>query len=171
MTRIRYNHVMTKNRNKRAIDRPSSRIRLVWYFIFLVYLAIIIYILIDATGSLDKNPGTNLVFFEEIRRFWNLIRFDEQNRVLALQNLFGNIAIFIPFGFFFPLVTNRRLTGLKTAVAAIVSVSAIELYQLVSNSGIFDVDDFILNWSGVLIGWLLYKGMSGLRRLARRRES
>lgn len=162
---------MAKHRNKRAADRPSNRTRLVWYVVFLIYLAITIYLLIDATASHNGEPGVNLRFFSQIWNYWlNVLHGNDFNRNWGIQNLFGNIAIFIPFGFLVPLVSNRRFTGFKTALAAIITVSAVETYQLITKTGVFDVDDFILNWSGVLIGWLIYQAVQGLRRLIKRKD-
>lgn len=160
---------MAKRSTATSPKAASDRARIIWYFIFIVYLAVVLYILVDFTPpNVAYERTTNFELFKEIRRAWSMLQ-TTSGRAWAIKNLFGNIAIFVPFGFLFPWITNRRLTSIKTAIAAILTVGAIESYQLYSKTGIFDVDDFILNWSGVLLGWLLYKLVSSLIRLFRER--
>lgn len=161
---------MTKRRDDKSVIEASDRSRVIWYFIFIVYLAIVLFVLVDFTKPNVAYENTiNLEVFKEIRRSINMLQ-TGSGRIWAIRNLFGNIGIFVPFGFIFPFITNRRLTSIKTALAAIVTVSGIEVYQWISKTGIFDVDDFILNWTGVLIGWLLYKVVAAISTRARRRS-
>lgn len=161
---------MTKRRDDKSVIEASDRSRVIWYFIFIVYLAIVLFVLVDFTKPNVAYENTiNLEVFKEIRRSINMLQ-TGSGRIWAIRNLFGNIGIFVPFGFIFPFITNRRLTSIKTALAAIVTVSGIEVYQWLSKTGIFDVDDFILNWTGVLIGWLLYKVVAAISTRARRRS-
>ena len=45
----------------------------------------------------------NLVPFQEIQRFWN---YRDMLGWVAYANLFGNVIIFIPFGFFMPMASR-----------------------------------------------------------------
>lgn len=161
---------MSKSKHKIRKAGASEKTRLIWYAIFLVYLAVLIYLIFDWT---ERTPSTeaniNLVFFQEIKRFYYALK-NGQITITAALNLVGNVLVFIPFGFLIPLMSNRHWTGLKTAIAAVVVVSGIEVYQLISKTGVFDVDDFILNWFGVFLGWLLYKIAARLKQLSRRRR-
>lgn len=48
----------------------------------------------------------NLVLFKEIKRFW---QYREQLGWYAMfTNLFGNVIIFMPFGFFLPMASKYR---------------------------------------------------------------
>ena len=69
-------------------------------------------------------------------------------------NFLGNIVLFIPFGLCIPLLwkTSTR----KTAFLGFCSSLFIELCQLFLARGT-DVDDLILNTSGVMLGLLIYK--------------
>ena len=57
----------------------------------------------------------------------------------------------------FPLLTSRRRTALLTFLTATLFILLIEFIQLITVWGIFDVDDYILNILGVMIGWILQK--------------
>lgn len=76
-------------------------------------------------------------------------------------NLFGNIALFVPFGLFLGLFVGCRLPAVLF-YALFVSL-ALETAQLISAMGSFDVDDLILNALGAGVGYALFAG-SGLAR-------
>ena len=76
--------------------------------------------------------------------------------------LFGNVFLFVPLGFLLPLLSTRyRRFALTAATALSVSVS-IELVQLamllmvVSRRSV-DVDDVILNVTGVCLGYAMWR--------------
>lgn len=161
---------MSKTKNKNHKAGASEKARLIWYGILIVYLAVLLFLIFDWTERTPSNDtNVNLVFFQEIKRFYYALKGGYITTTAAL-NLFGNVLLFVPLGFLVPLISNRRWTGLKTAIAAVVLVSSIEVYQLISKTGVFDVDDFILNWFGVFLGWLLYKAAACIKHASQRRR-
>jgi glycopeptide antibiotics resistance protein len=76
---------------------------------------------------------------------------------VGLINIFGNIIMFIPFGFFLPLIWSefRNIQG-STAIILCTSIS-FELIQLLMAVGNFDMDDILLNTLGGMIGYTLFK--------------
>lgn len=76
---------------------------------------------------------------------------------VALVNLAGNVLIFMPLGFFVPLV--RRAAGWKTAVVvgALVS-SGFEIAQAILRVGVYDIDDILLNAFGAVLGYWIFVG-------------
>lgn len=71
-----------------------------------------------------------------------------------LINFLGNIILFIPFGFIIPLlwnVSNKKVIVIGSCISFF-----IEITQLLLARGT-DIDDLILNTSGVTLGLLLYK--------------
>lgn len=69
-------------------------------------------------------------------------------------NFLGNIIIFIPLGFFIPLLWD--ITNKKVILIGFCSSLFIELCQLFLARGT-DVDDLILNTLGVCVGLVLYR--------------
>ncbi len=67
--------------------------------------------------------------------------------------LIGNIAMFVPFGFFLPLVTRLKSRG-KIVLAAIAVPICFEVVQLFFGRN-FDVDDLICNFIGIIIGTMI----------------
>ncbi len=75
---------------------------------------------------------------------------------VALQNLLGNIVLFVPMGILVPLVFPglRRLP--RIAGTALGTSLALEAFQLFTGLGIFDIDDLVLNVSGAVVGAVAY---------------
>lgn len=71
-----------------------------------------------------------------------------------LINFLGNIIMFMPIGFFIPLLLN--LSTKKVIVTGFCFSLFIEICQLFQNRGT-DVDDLILNTIGIILGLLLHK--------------
>lgn len=78
------------------------------------------------------------------------------NHLYFLINILGNIVMFLPFGFFPPLLW-RRMDGLLQGTGTALGVSlCVELCQLFQNRGT-DVDDLWLNALGGALGYGLYR--------------
>ena len=138
--------------------RGTTKIQKTCWVIFIFYLIGITYYTIFAE-SLGRGPSTgsearyNLVFFNEIRRFWI---YREQLGIRAfLLNVAGNVLAFMPCGFLLPAISRRcrRIFGV-VSVGFLISF-LIECTQLIFRVGSFDVDDLFLNTMGVLAGFLL----------------
>ncbi|NCU17387.1 VanZ family protein [Pallidibacillus pasinlerensis] len=69
--------------------------------------------------------------------------------------VFGNICMFIPIGFFLPLLWDKFKNPFLTVFVCLFISFSIETIQLILPRGT-DVDDIILNTSGGLIGYILY---------------
>ncbi|OJD67179.1 VanZ family protein [Bacillus sp. NH11B] len=84
---------------------------------------------------------------------------DPYNIDIVLMNTFGNVIIFIPFGFLLPLLF-KQINNVKMASKIFIKfILLIESLQLLTFSGIFDIDDIILNMLGALIGYGSFIGM------------
>ncbi|WP_082595845.1 VanZ family protein [Paenibacillus sp. Soil750] len=75
-----------------------------------------------------------------------------------LVNLFGNIAVFMPYGIFLVLMWRHKKISLFGAFLRSVGLSlCLESLQVVLSMGSFDVDDLILNGLGGLLGYSIFK--------------
>lgn len=77
-------------------------------------------------------------------------------RLNSFENLFGNVLVFIPFGYLLPVAYERCRGFFISFAGTFLLVSCIELFQLFSAFGAFDVDDFILNCLGGVLGYLCF---------------
>jgi len=68
----------------------------------------------------------------------------------ARAMLLGNIAMFVPFGFFVPLITEIKRPG-KLLLTAVIVPLCCEALQLFFGRS-FDVDDLLCNFIGIVIG-------------------
>lgn len=91
----------------------------------------------------------------------SLIPFDGMKKMLEADTLFGivniagNVFMFLPLGFFLPLLWPSFRGWWKTLLAGVGLSLFIELWQLFISRGT-DVDDLILNTLGAVIGYLLF---------------
>lgn len=77
-----------------------------------------------------------------------------ENYVYFTISLLGNIILFIPIGFFLPMIYDIK--GKYVILIGCLFSLFIELFQLILPRWT-DIDDILLNTFGVLIGYLLYK--------------
>ena len=77
------------------------------------------------------------------------------HQINGFDNLFGNIFAFVPFGVLLPLVFKRCNKVWYILINGAWFSLLIELFQLITRFGEFDVDDIMLNTFGALLGYLL----------------
>lgn len=83
--------------------------------------------------------------------------FIQGNYQYLLINFLGNLIMFMPIGFFVPLLWNRKSLG-TAALAGFCCSLFIELAQIPQPRGT-DVDDLWLNTLGTVLGWLVFAGV------------
>ena len=75
----------------------------------------------------------------------------------AIRNLAGNLLLLLPLGFFLPFFIRKTAKIMIYTVVVTVIILAIEVAQLITFTGSLDIDDFILNLSGALLGFAMCK--------------
>jgi glycopeptide antibiotics resistance protein len=78
---------------------------------------------------------------------------------LVIQQLVGNVVLFVPLGFLLPLLGSRYRRFATTAAVGLAASLGIELAQLALLLALrarrsVDVDDVILNVTGACLGYL-----------------
>lgn len=139
------------------MERNSHIRRMISVVLFMTYICVLVYFLFfsEMMGrSVGNDYQLNLVLFREIRRFYT------KRQVLGdsvvWMNIAGNIAAFVPFGIFVMPVSNRRINFLETVIITFNVSLCVEIIQLVTKVGSFDVDDLLLNTIGGLMGAGIY---------------
>lgn len=152
------------------IKNTSKNQKFGW-LLFLAYLAVLVYFLFFSE-SFGRVPGQressyNLELFKEIKRFY---LYREQLGMKAfLLNIVGNVAAFMPCGFFLPIISRRSKKWQYTILLCFCLSLGVELLQLLVRVGSFDVDDILLNSIGGILGYLFYQAVQRLR-IRRRHE-
>lgn len=145
--------------------RNTTRNQKFGWVLFIAYLALLVYFMFFAE-SFGRDPAQreyayNLELFKEIKRFY---QYREQLGTEAfLLNVVGNVVAFVPFGFFFPIVSRRGRKWYNTTWFGFGMSFCIETIQLVCKVGSFDVDDLFLNTIGGVVGYLFYRMVQGAR--------
>lgn len=134
---------------------------------FLVYVLLLVYFLFFSEGyGRGVDPESvyryNLTPFEEIRRFWKYR--DVVGDLAFLENIFGNVVGFIPFGFILPVIVPKMNQGFLIVLSGFLLSLGVETIQLFTRVGCFDVDDLILNTIGALAGYILFTICNHIRR-------
>ena len=143
-------------------------VRRAGWILFLIYLVLLVYFLFFAEEYGRQGTGTgeyryNLVPFEEIRRFW--IYRQQVGVSAAFLNLAGNVIGFMPFGFLLPVMAARMRHFRVTVPLGFLLSLSVEVIQLFTRVGSFDVDDLMLNTLGVVLGYLLFILLNGIMRM------
>lgn len=134
--------------------KPQKHSLIPWA-IFGIYCTWMLVLLFDRELA---EPSINLEPLRTIRLFVRVLLYDpsEYNIRLAIVNLFGNIAMFIPLGYFLPRLWAGLRKWWRTWLATLIVMSAVELAQLLTLRGICDVDDLILNLLGAAVGYGIF---------------
>ena len=130
--------------------------------LFAIYIIFLVYFLFFSeeygrAAEAQRVYRYNLIPFVEIRRFW--IYREQLGTFAVFSNIFGNVIGFLPFGFILPVIFRRMNSGFLICVSGFILSLTVEVIQLVTKVGCFDVDDMILNTLGGNFGvcvFLLY---------------
>ena len=134
-------------------------IRRMGIVLFAVYVILLIYFLFFSeeygrVAQAERVYRYNLVPFVEIRRFW--VYREQLGAFAVFTNIFGNVIGFLPFGFILPVIFRRMNSGFLICISGFILSLTVEVIQLVTKVGCFDVDDLFLNTLGGLLGYLTY---------------
>ncbi len=76
---------------------------------------------------------------------------------VLITNIYGNFIVCMPFAFFLPMLFQKQNKFRNFLITMILIILSVEVVQLLTLSGSFDIDDFILNVSGALIMYGIMK--------------
>ncbi|MDR1705591.1 MAG: VanZ family protein [Clostridiales bacterium] len=80
-----------------------------------------------------------------------------EDTVRNIVYMAGNLGGFAPLGFFLPALFAKGRKFKAFLLTVLITVIALELMQLITMRGSFDIDDVILNTGGVYLGFLLFR--------------
>ncbi len=133
--------------------------------LFLGYvLALVITMILDTSmlrndtfGGMKDNQSANFIPGATIYNFFRLYSENMMNFSTVVENLFGNIIMFVPFGFFGPILIHKLKRFRNYILTIFIIVISLELIQYILNAGAFDVDDIILNVGGSCLAYVMYR--------------
>jgi glycopeptide antibiotics resistance protein len=140
-------------------------IKIVFRISFILYIFVIISVLfLRPRGYVDdmtfieyvKN-SINIFPFKTISTYVKALYNGNMNIDIPLKNLGGNLILFLPMGIYLPLLT-KKVNDIKSYSIFMVSLLfSVEVMQLITRRGSFDIDDFILNMLGAFLGFAIWK--------------
>lgn len=150
---------MTKRKRRQHTNRAC-------WIVFLLYLCGMLLLLLvrpqlwteGVSYRQQLQQNTNLTPFYTIDNYLNIIfHYPNSNYFRhCLINLLGNTLLFIPAGWFIPRLLPKAQNFFLFLFISIISLLFIETLQLVSLLGCFDVDDIVLNLTGMILGYLIF---------------
>lgn len=132
---------------------PKEKLKKAATGCFFLYLAALLYFLLIAERGISLG-SYNVVPFAEIHRY--LKYRSVLGARLVILNLGGNILGFVPFGILLPIL-NPQVGRFFAVTGRCFGLSLlIELTQLLTHVGCFDVDDILMNTLGGCLGYGLW---------------
>lgn len=135
-----------------------SKLSLSAFIIYIIYLAYLVF-WSKYYGRNIAHHSFNLFPFNTIKQFL----FSNFDSKVVITNIFGNIAAFLPMGFLLPVAFRKMDILVKVAMVTFTVSVVIEILQYITGAGTGDIDDIILNLTGGIIGFAIYR-ISILRR-------
>lgn len=144
ITTVRISYIRTTN-EKVVIHNEILNL------LFIIYVLLLFELLTGTENSLGS--GINYIPFKEIMRY----KFGSK---MFIYNVFGNILIFIPFGYFISRYIKPKKVWAIIMDALITSIT-VETVQLKIGRS-FDIDDVMLNILGAILGYFVYIALDAI---------
>ena len=78
------------------------------------------------------------------------------------KQIIGNFVMLLPLGIYLPLLYKKLSAFIPFLLAALMIAILIEVLQLATSFRSVDIDDVLLNTTGAVVGFILYKIISSL---------
>ena len=147
---------------KRSVStRPLVRLLFVLYLAFMLWL-----LFIRERGGDFSAPyweqiasNCNLTPLRTIRNYLYVLQHSSNAALVrhCFVNLAGNVLLFIPTGLLLPRIWYRFHSFWRYLLCCLGTMVLVEITQLFTLRGSLDVDDVILNLSGMLLGYGFYR--------------
>lgn len=142
-----------------ATPLSNKILNLCWWYFFIVYSIILLFVLLGG-GRRDYDYSgmvPNLFPFVSIGKDISsaITIYNGRYNLRPLLSIAGNAALFIPLAFLLPWKIKKKHKLIVSCVMILISVIIIETVQQIMSVGIFDIDDILLNFLGIIFGVLL----------------
>ena len=143
-------------------------------FLFLLYCAVMLWLLFGRSSAwidgltyremLGQNINSTPLF--TIRNYLHVV-LHHSNEALVTHcviNLLGNVLLFIPAGWLLPKLWKKQRNFILFLLTCTLTIFFIEVLQLFTLLGSFDVDDLILNLFGMTLGFVGFHLLRALKK-------
>ncbi|MGD6842588.1 VanZ family protein [Bacillus infantis] len=149
----------------------KKAIKIVFSVSFIVYLFVLASILFlgsrgfawDGMSLKDYiRQSSNFIPFKTIGMYLQALSDGRMNMDIPVKNLLGNFVLFMPMGVYLPFFIRKKNSIILFTASMTAMLITIEIIQVITRRGSFDIDDYILNMLGALIGYGIWR--SGFAR-------
>lgn len=153
---------------------PRNRRRwLTVLFFYYIWLLLNVLLFDDAFGRDSSRPdytvkmiwelfrsggvaeGISMAPLRTIQNYLRAYELGNISRELVELNLGGNLLAFAPMGFFLPTLYRLQRDPIAYGLTVGLAIVAVEVVQALLGCGSADIDDFILNFVGATITWIV----------------
>lgn len=139
------------------ISKKERKLRYCIFTLFLLYIIILLRITLFKQASMYNlfaaiGASERTISFIPFKSIFDMISTDI-SLIRILENVLGNIIIFIPFGLLLPIILKKKNKNI--VLSGVILSALIEILQFIFGLGSTDIDDLLLNTIGVIIGYLL----------------
>ncbi len=135
---------------------------LLFFYVLLLFIGLFMIHIREQEFKISMNisnyvkMNSNVIPFKTI--IWYLQSYFEHSITLRtmILNLFGNMILLAPMGILLPILSIKQRQFKNFISTILLIIVTIEVLQLFTNTGRFDIDDLILNISGAVIFYGLY---------------
>lgn len=138
-----------------------------WRLLLLLYGLLMVWLLFGRSSGWVEGlsyrqqleRSTNLHPFFTIRNYVYVVLYSSNGYLIrhCFVNLLGNVLLFIPAGFLLPRIFRKLQKFIPFFLTCFGMILCVELLQLFTLLGSFDVDDILLNLLGMSLGFLIYR--------------
>ena len=155
-------------------DVQSRNLRFMGYMLFAFYIFQIVYLLffasefardyVDLSSISYKEAlpsqwtyNTNLIPFTTIQQMINIFYIPSISNSIPLINLLGNFIAFMPFSLFVLILFPNEKKSSRFFIIMATIIIGVEITQFFTLTGSMDIDDFILNFVGVVFSYFILR--------------
>ena len=124
--------------------------------LFVAYGLLMLWLLFGQRVGQPVNPdNVNLIPLATLKLYLRIVENTQDAQLLrhAFINLVGNVVMFVPLGWFLPVIWRKYRNFLRCALCLMTTVVLIEVIQYLTGLGSCDIDDLLLNMLGGSLGW------------------
>ena len=138
-------YIYRKLRHKKCDSIWQMVISICLFGILCIYLSYLISLTLSGREAGSRSNKINLELFGTFSTDGSISK-----------NAAENVLLFIPFGILVPLMGHFFKRWWNLTLLAFISSMLIELTQLITARGYFEVDDIVLNTLGALLGYMAF---------------
>ncbi len=170
---IGYTYFINISANKKTKKKNMKRAQI---FLFVLYVLNLIYVLfldpdfgrksLSYLTTLEEylKYNVNIEPFASIRLFMNGYQNGYVTIETLLRNILGNFVVFMPMAYFLPLLFKRQRKWIIFFITLLLMITGVEICQVFLRIGSGDIDDLILNLTGVMFMYTCLKVL-GMERI------